>query len=64
MERVSIISGDDGSCSIFVRNGTDVVELAGMNNPWSTLFKAIVKMKLLKLKKIFKPEGKGDEEKE
>jgi hypothetical protein len=52
MERISIISGDDGSCSIFVRDGVDVVELAGMNNPWRTLFKALVKIKLLKIKKM------------
>jgi hypothetical protein len=48
---VSIISADDGSCTIFLRDGIDVIELAGKNNPWRTLFKAVLKMKVLKLRK-------------
>jgi hypothetical protein len=51
MERVSIISSDDGYCNIFVRSGEDVIELAGRNNPWRKLFEAILKMKVLKSRK-------------
>jgi hypothetical protein len=54
MECVSIISADDGSCcTILVRDGADVVELAGKNNAWRTLLKAVMKMKILKLRKLF-----------
>jgi hypothetical protein len=36
-----------------VRDGADVVELAGKNNAWRTLLKAVMKMKILKLRKLF-----------
>jgi hypothetical protein len=50
MNRISIISDRPDYHSVLVRDGSDLVELAG-KRPWLTLFKAIVRLKVKKLKR-------------
>jgi hypothetical protein len=50
MNRISIISDRPDYHSVLVRDGFDIVELAG-KHPWPTLFKAIVQLKLKQLRR-------------
>jgi hypothetical protein len=60
MNRISIISDRKDYHSVLVRDGSDLVELAG-KHPWPTLFKAIVRLKLKQLKKrLHYAKGKAD----
>jgi hypothetical protein len=53
MIQVSIIS-DEKYCSIFLKYKNNTVELSGTSNPWITLFKALIKLEIIKIKSQFK----------
>jgi hypothetical protein len=57
MERVSIITSDEGFSSIFIRDGENIIEAGGTNHPWLRLFWAVGRMKVLKIKQMIKTIG-------
>jgi hypothetical protein len=50
LTRVSVISDRPDYSSVYVSDGKDIVELAG-GPPWRTLFRAMLKLKILQLKR-------------
>jgi hypothetical protein len=59
MNRISIISDRPNYHSVLVRDGSDLVELAG-KHPWPMLFRAVVQLKLKKLRRYFNAERQTD----